>query len=190
MTIVSGDGVHASPGMGGLSIETFRGRQVVGWMPETNRRTLAMLIDRFKVRSVIEVGSYLGFSACWFAERVETVVCVDRFDREISPFVANLMGVTPASHYELFLANIEAYPNIAHVKADSVAAAAGDVMADLVYIDAGHEYEDVKADTEAWRPHAWKVICGDDNQPNWPGVMAYAREIGADVSERVWWLES
>ena len=38
--------------------------------------------------------------------------------------------------------------------------------ADMVYIDAGHTYEEVKADIEVWRPIARKLICGHDyNHP-------------------------
>jgi cephalosporin hydroxylase len=189
MTIVSGDDKHTSPGLAGMDKVTFRGRTIVGWMPDNVRATLAMLIDRFEVRSVIEVGSFVGLSACFFAELVDEVVCVDRFDRKISQFAADAMDIELASHHELFLQNTAAYDNISSIKADSLEAAAMDITAaDLVFIDASHEYEDVKADTEAWTPHAIKVICGDDNRPNWPGIMAYAREIGADVSERVWWF--
>ncbi len=188
MTILSGDGTHISVDTGGLNRMTFRGRRIIGWLPDTAQATLEMLIEKFKVRSIIEVGSFLGMSACFFAERVDEVVCVDRFDREISQFAADQMGIELASHHEMFLDNTAAYPNIESIKADSLVAAAMDLKADLVYIDAGHEYQEVKADVEAWTPHAGKVICGDDNQPNWPGVQRYAREIGADTSERIWWL--
>jgi cephalosporin hydroxylase len=188
MTILSGNNENISPGLQGLNRATHRGRTVVGWLPTPARDTLEMLIDRFDVKTVIEVGSYLGLSACFFAERVDKVVCVDRFDRKISRFVVESMNTDMADHHTLFLQNTAAYPNITSIKADSLEAAEQeDSVADLIYIDAGHEYEDVKADVEAWRPHARKVVCGDDNQPNWPGVQKYAREIGADVSGRVWW---
>ena len=188
MTILSGDNQHTSTGLGGMVRVTHRGQIVLGWLPKNARTTLEMLIDRFNVKTVIEVGSFLGLSALFFAERVDQVVCVDRFDRPISQFVADLMDTELADQHTLFLQNTEAYPNITTIKADSLKAAEQqDLVADLVYIDAGHEYEQVKADVTAWTPHALKVVCGDDNQPNWPGVQQYAREIGADVSERVWW---
>ena len=189
--ILSGDGVHAS-GRRFVSAE-HRGRVVVGWMTDPMRATLAMLIDRFQVRSVIEVGSFLGLSACWFAERVETVTCVDVFDRNmLGSVMQDAMRIAPAGSvdnmYDTFLLNTAAYPNIASHKTDSLTAAAElDVVADLVYIDADHTYEGVKADVEAWTPHARRVVCGDDNHDAWPSVQRLAREIGADVSERVWW---
>lgn len=184
MTLLSGDGMHSSPLRLTLGVEEFRGRRVPGWMPTDVQHILSSLLDEFEVDSVIEVGSYLGFSACWFAERVSDVVCVDRFDRTIKPEA--MMGAT-GDHYALFLHNTEAYPNITSYKMASLVAAELDLKADLVYIDAGHEYDDVKADVEAWTPHARKVICGDDNSPDWPGVQQYAREIDANVEGRVWW---
>jgi predicted O-methyltransferase YrrM len=189
MTILSGDNIHYSANLGNLNRRTHRGRVVVGWFPDNARTTMQMLIDRYDVKTVIEIGSFVGLSACFFAERVDTVTCVDRFDRNVSRFATDVMGLEPADQHTLFKQNTAAYPNITSIKADSLQAAEqADLVADLVFIDAGHEYEEVKADVEAWRPHATKVICGDDNQPNWPSVQKYAREIGADTTERVWWL--
>ena len=150
MTILSGDNQHTSTGLRGLNRVTHRGQTVVGWLPDKSRSTLETLIDRFQVKTVIEVGSYLGLSACFFAERVDQVVCVDTFDRPISRFVTDLMDTELADQHTLFLRNTVAYPNITSIKADSLQAAQQDLEADLVYIDAGHEYEDVKADVEAW----------------------------------------
>lgn len=182
--IRSGDGVHRShPGY--LDMEEHNGVKVLGWLTSDMKTTLTMLIDKFQVDSVIEVGSYLGLSAIFFAERVGEVVCVDRFDR---PFRGRLVPpYVGDDHYSTFLRNTKPYPNIASYKMDSLEAAELDLQADLVYIDAGHEYDDVKSDVEAWTPHARKVICGDDNTEQWPSVQKYAREIDANTEERVWW---
>lgn len=45
---------------------------------------------------------------------------------------------------------------------------------DMVFIDASHEYEDVKRDIEAWLSHAKKVICGHDW--DWEGVKKAVTE--------------
>jgi hypothetical protein len=42
---------------------------------------------------------------------------------------------------------------------------------DMVFIDAGHTYEEVKSDIEVWQPVANKVICGHDYCDAWPGVV-------------------
>jgi len=44
---------------------------------------------------------------------------------------------------------------------------------DLVYIDADHSYESVKADISTWLPKVRKggIICGHDYTRQWPGVI-------------------
>lgn len=192
-TLLSGDGVHMS--RPNFDSAEHRGRTVLGYMNDSVRTTLQTLIDKYEVRSVIEIGSFLGLSACWFAERVESVVCVDVFDRNMSPAMWRAMTVkatpeTMDSMYDVFLANTAAYPNITSHKMTSLEAAQLDLEADLVYLDGDHTYEGVTADIEAWRPRARKVLCGDDNTTQWPSVQQAAREIGANVDERIWWLSS
>lgn len=192
--ILSGDGIHAG-GRSVLNVQEHRGQQVAGWMNDGMRDTLQMLIDKFQVTSVIEIGSFIGLSACWFAERVESVTCIDVFDKDmLGSVMRDAMRVAARDEamdnmYDLFLANTKAYPNISSYKMDSLKAATElDVTADLVYLDADHSYEGVSADIAAWTPHARKVICGDDNTAQWPSVTRAATEIGANTDERIWWL--
>jgi Methyltransferase domain len=53
------------------------------------------------------------------------------------------------------------------------------VVADIVYIDAGHEREEVAADAAAYfdllRPGG--ILFGDDYHPKWPGVVKAARSF-------------
>lgn len=193
MALLSGDGTHMSRPL--FDQAEHRGRTVLGYMNDGVRATLQMLVDKFQVQSVIEIGSFLGLSACWFAERVESVVCVDVFDRNMSPAMYRAMTVkasedTMDSMYDVFLANTKAYPNISSHKMPSLDAAKLDLEADLIYLDGDHTYPGVTADIEAWRPKAKKVLCGDDNTQQWPSVQQAARELGANVDERVWWLAS
>lgn len=188
--ILSGDGVHVG-GPPILDVLEFNGRKVVGWMPPNVRTSLQSLIDEFQVESVIEVGSFLGLSACWFAERVGSVVCVDHFAYKGTHWNTDINRAfgyeVTDDQYTLFLNATSGFDNISHYKMPSLKAAELDLEADLVYVDAGHEYADVQADVEAWTPHARKVICGDDNTTQWPSVGQYAEEIGANVEGRVWW---
>jgi len=189
--ILSGDGIHMSRPR--FDSAEHRGRLVLGYMNDNVRATLQQLIDRFQVKSVIEIGSFLGLSACWFAERVDEVVCIDVFDRNMSPAMYRAMTVkasedTMDSMYDVFKENTKAYPNISSYKMRSLQAAKEfDFEADLIYLDGDHTYEGVKADIDAWKPRAKKVLCGDDNTNQWPSVQQAARELGANVDERIWW---
>ena len=55
------------------------------------------------------------------------------------------------------------------------------VQADLIHLDAAHEYADVKEDIDLWwgmlRPGG--VFLGDDYNGRWPGVMQAAQELAA-----------
>lgn len=62
---------------------------------------------------------------------------------------------------------------------------------DLVFVDAGHQYEDVKADLADWypkvRPGGW-LVC-DDCTPEWPGVVQAIQETrlaGELIAPTLW----
>ena len=168
---------------------THQDRTVVGYMSEGSRFRLDRLIVEYEVRSVIEVGTFVGMSACFFAERVDQVVCVDTFDA-VGSATFNPVGVhVIADQYRTFLANTVAYPNIRHIVLPSlVAAALPGLVADMVYIDADHTYEATVADIVAWRPHARKLMTGDDNGDRRFGVSEAIASLGiVDSGERIWW---
>jgi hypothetical protein len=56
------------------------------------------------------------------------------------------------------------------------------ITADLIYIDASHDYEDVRSDLEAYWPllNEGGIIFGDDyNENQWPGVVGAVDEFFA-----------
>ncbi len=165
-----------------------RGRTVVGYMSEQSQWRLDRLIDEYDVRSVIEVGTFVGLSACFFAERVDHVVCVDTFDATNSA-TFNPVGVhIIEDQYRTFLENTVAYPHIRHIVLPSLEAATLPLVADMVYIDADHTSDAVIADVEAWTPHARKLIAGDDNGDERFGVSAALTALRIpDSGERIWW---
>ena len=61
------------------------------------------------------------------------------------------------------------------------------VSLDLVYLDAGHEYESVSGDLKRYwsllRPGG--VLIGDDYEPNWPGVMRAANRFAWSTWRRL-----
>jgi cephalosporin hydroxylase len=164
---------------------------VVGYMSEHSRSRLHRLIHAYDINSVIEVGSFVGLSACFFAERVGSVLCIDTFDAANTETM-NPVGVhVVENQYRTFLDNTQDYPNIRHMVADSLTAAGLPFYADMVYLDGDHTHDAVVADIEAWKPHARKVLCGDDaNDPRF-GVSAALETLDMpDYGERIWWQSS
>ena len=65
---------------------------------------------------------------------------------------------------------------------------------DIVYVDAAHEYESVKADIAAWLPKVKTggVICGDDYVAGWPGVVQAVDEAFPKINRvggHQWWVK-
>ena len=62
----------------------------------------------------------------------------------------------------------------------------------LIFIDAGHDYESVKADIAGAKSIASKdtIICGHDYCEKWPGVMQAVDEAGgcSSLTETLWVL--
>lgn len=82
--------------------------------------------------------------------------------------------------YDLFLENIKPISHvITPVRKPSIEAAKdfADGSIDIVYIDANHDYEEVKKDIEAWLPKIKKggIISGHD-YGGWPGVTRAVNE--------------
>jgi cephalosporin hydroxylase len=161
--------------------------------PDVSDR-LSQLIADHDVRSVIEIGSFVGKSAVFFAERVESVICLDPFGLELSPpgtmahkrWVYEQAGWT--TQYDMFLANTLPFSNIRHIKLPAQEALRQNLEADLVYVDGSHYYDDVVADIEGWRPRTRKVLCGDDNLNARFGVTQAVMDCGIQHrSERLWW---
>lgn len=114
-----------------------------------------LINDNLNSESVIcEIGSYYGHSACLFAYYCEKVYCVDTFERE----------------WEVkFDENTKEFDNIIKVKNFSTKASFlfKDYFFDLVYIDAGHSFDDIVGDINHWKNKIKKggFIAGHDYHP-------------------------
>lgn len=61
---------------------------------------------------------------------------------------------------------------------------------DMVFIDAAHDYENCRADIEAWLPKCRVVISGHDYSERWQGVMKAVDELVPDRKlDRVCWYD-
>lgn len=125
----------------------------------TSRRTFGKLFNEFyKTGAGVELGVQLGFNSKTILQGYKgKLICVDRWDKPeelkhcitiLQPFVLR---------YHLFVSDtVEAAKEIK------------DKSLDFVYIDAGHSFEEVKADYEAWLPKVRPggIISGHDYGEN------------------------
>jgi len=207
-----------------LKDEAYAGLDTIGHVPDffgLCRSDLApvfqhLLESRFCGRKellVVEVGSYVGWSAIKMAE-----VCASRGVKVTILCVDTWLGSPEfytQSHW-LHLKKVQGYPTIFHhftrnikslgfhdviVPLPLASASAAELLAhykvepDLIYVDAAHEYESVKMDLSYY----WKllksggVMFGDDF--SWPGVKKAVEEFCAEkivqlhnMSEIMWWV--
>lgn len=114
-----------------------------------------------------EVGCWLGRSAALMgveiinADKDLHLYCIDHWKGSVEH------KDVPADLYEQFLANIAPVKSvITPVRGDSAKTAEKfpDRFFHFVFIDAGHEFDDVAADIEAWLPKVAPggLIAGDD----------------------------
>ena len=158
-----------------------------GWMSEDE---LSWLYDRAReMASIIEIGAWKGrttkalLEGCW-----GPVYAVDHWEGTPGEPLQQEKGV-----YKQFMQNVGGYGylwgrvNLRIVREASPAAAVmfRDASVDMVFIDGDHRYEAVKADIEAWRPKARKLIAGHDyGNAVTPGVQQAVDEA-FDGVERI-----
>jgi hypothetical protein len=117
--------------------------------------------------SIVEVGVWKGQSTIPLVEGCSGIVhCVDHFKGN-----SDEIG-TGEPHFEAtyndisneFLNNLVNYPNMILYKMTSLQATTffKPNSIDMVYLDAGHLYDEVKSDILGWLPIAKKLICGHD----------------------------
>ena len=140
----------------------------------------------------VEVGSWLGRSAAYFAEQVcaqnregltwrtdeETQLhCVDTWEGSEE----HKLYVAQHDVYAEFCENVDGWIRggyIVPVRKPSVEAAKDYLDESLVgvFIDASHEYEDVLADIRAWWPKVKQGGYFGGHDINWPGVARAVQE--------------
>lgn len=136
----------------------------------------------------VEVGSWKGKSLAFFLVEMRNrarhfeVYAVDTW--EGSPEHAGMDSIVKGSLFEEFKRNLLSLEGLfAAIRAPSLQAAGtfADESLDAVFIDAGHEYEDVIADLHAWHPkvRTGGYLCGHDYSLSWPGVMKAVDEFYA-----------
>lgn len=152
--------------------------EIFGWFYDHHREILETLMREHGVFRVLEIGSFLGRSTAFFAERADRVVCVDPFVMWPDGRENDDALKAGDDFFDRFTENMKAagvWHKIFPMRMTSDeffadhAAECGPY--DLIYIDGQHDYASVSRDIKnavALKP---KVICGDDYDRSWPGVM-------------------
>lgn len=132
------------------------------------------LIEDLHPEIIIEVGSYKGASAIHMAQLAEKyrqekprsiVICVDFWQDWLPPVRKQLLPENPwfkeVPQYQQFLFNIwchscddQVIPFRASSKDAAIALKEMGCVADLIYIDAGHEYDTVISDLKLY----WEIL--------------------------------
>ena len=172
-------------------------KNVFGWNSYSD--LFRRLVEEKKPSVIIEVGTWLGASAIHMAKVTKELslgtrmYCVDTWlgaqefwtwgsgtkERDLK-----LRNGYPQVYYD-FLSNVVEHgvqdvivpiPNTSHI--GSMILAGMNVKADLIYIDASHEYLDVKGDISSYMKllAPGGVMFGDDMNNHWPGVKRAVEE--------------
>ena len=171
------------------------GAGIEGWMTPGE---LEWLYQTAKgMGSVLELGSWKGRSSHALLSGCKgTVTCVDTWRGSEHPWDGtNAQYNQGVDVLAEFRKNTEGFPNLEVVQADSREAAARFAAEgrrfDMVFIDAGHEYEEVARDIGLWRPLAARIFCGHDYLPSeWMGVVrAVDEKVGRTYRrETIWYV--
>ena len=150
------------------------------------------MVEKFPSGSkFVEVGSWKGKSSAYMAVEIANsnknieFYCVDIWESSLEYENHEETSML----YEIFLNNmkpVESYYTPLKMKSLDAVSRFGDHSLDFVFIDASHEYENVKADIIAWLPKIKPggVLAGHDyyvDGPDWkPGVK---RAVNEEFSE-------
>lgn len=150
--------------------------------------------------SVVEIGVWRGRSLGYLAEYAAlvgkdlTMIGYDQFDPayRLGPPEEGMSSDQWLARVQADMAAVAPWNTPKVVRSDSVAAAANHADGSLfaVWIDGGHNEEDVFRDVEAWRPKVMSggILAGHDLQSH-PGVVAGLKKAGVAyqaVSRNAW----
>ncbi len=125
--------------------------------------------------TLIEVGTYKGDSAVIFADHFKRVTCIDAWEDALF----NVPGTTAKDAERVLDERVRVLANVGKIKGRSLDVALdASLVADVVYVDASHDYASVRDDLRAWKSHAQSYICGHDYWPSrFPGVVKAVNEV-------------
>src|SRR6185436_17034563 len=150
----------------------------------------------FGVKTVVEVGTWTGATACRLADAGCSVTCIDWFRGQEDP--ADHIGHHREFHvmYGAFQKNAgdRLWRTIFPVVAETTGADWIQGPFDMAFIDADHRYENCRADIVRWAPcvRSGGIVACHDYEEAFPGVMRAVQEIRGDdfrvaAHSLAWW---
>jgi glycosyltransferase involved in cell wall biosynthesis len=169
----------------------YAANSIPGWM--SFKEQLFLHDTANKMESVIELGSWKGKSThALCSSKCASVTAVDHWQGSKDEASAHEQA-KDGSVFKEFKDNVGHFKNLKIVKKDINEAVKDLESADMVFIDAGHTYEEVKNDIRKWKSKAKILLCGHDYTVAWAGVkQAVDEELGGpdEVYDTIWvkWL--
>jgi hypothetical protein len=164
---------------------------IEGWMEPIE---MQFLYSKAKeMDSIIELGSWKGRSTHALASGCKgTVTAIDHWKGNKENYLSDVAKKEDV--FAQFKENTKEFNNILTMKMSGMEAVKEfkDGSVDMVFIDAGHNYEQIKPDIIAWLPKARKLICGHDYSSSFPGVLRAVNEVFGEpdgVAGSIWWKE-
>lgn len=158
-------------------------KNIEGWASESEQGALMeYILDKLSEDlKIVEIGVYKGRgTAMWNVQLINkgytyTYDAIDTFEGSVEH------GHRPEL-YEDALNNLKPILekiNIVKGKSIDISKTYKDKSLDVIYIDASHDYNNVKQDIDSWLPKLKDkgIICGDDYINGWPGVIKAVDEV-------------
>jgi SAM-dependent methyltransferase len=171
-------------------VDIERALSIQGWMTQEELEWLATQAARISVNRIAEIGCWHGRSTRAMADNIQKggiVYAVDTWNGppekpdDIINKGIDLAHLPVDWAFDNFRLNLQGKDNVVMYKTASVDAASRWAIEplDMVFIDAAHDYDSVKADIQAWLPlvSPGGIICGHDYCLTWPGVVQAVNEL-------------
>ena len=178
-------------------VDTFNARKIDGWM--SDEELLWLATEATKHNTICEIGCWLGRSTRALLDNTQgTVYAVDTWKGTAGDAIHAkiLSGKHKDWLLKSFITNMGPDPRrLVIYQSDSLSAAkyfkVEGMKFDMIFLDATHTYEVVKADIEAWMPNMddGGLLCGHDYHDDWPGVIQAIAEMlpkAKVAGDRIW----
>jgi len=170
-----------------MSIE--RSLPIPGWM---NEPELYWLEAQARTHScIVEVGCWMGRSTRTLVDNTPGIVYAVDTWRGSEEHRGDFVGKDPDWVYDAFKANMADRDNVHVMRMTSLEAAEkwSGATFDMVFIDAAHDYDSIRADILAWKPLVHGLLCGHDH--GHPPITRAVAELlpGAGSTVGIWHVE-